>query len=79
MQNEYSFCGTIIQVEANLFFVEPDENEKIRQSADTIMVDKLQIDTNVKFAIEERVKIIYNGYIMATYPAQIKAIRYESI
>ncbi len=78
-QNEFSFCGTIIQVEENLFFVEPDKNEEIRKSADKIMVGKLQLDTNVKFEIGERVKITYDGYVMETYPAQIKAIRYEAI
>ncbi len=78
-QNEYSFCGTIVQVEENLFFVEPDEGEEIRKSADKIMVQKLQIDTNVKFEIGERVKITYDGDVMTSNPAQIKAIKYEAI
>lgn len=75
----YSFCGTIKQVEQNLFFVEPDEGEEIRKSADKIMVGKLKLDTNVKFEVGERVKIIYDGDVMETYPAQIKAISYESL
>ena len=78
-QNLYSFCGTITKVENNLFFVRPDENEEIRKSADLVMVGKLQIDTNVKFVIGERVKITYDGDIMETYPLQIKAIKYENI
>ncbi len=77
--NEYSFCGTITQVEENLFFVEPDEDEEIRKSADKIMVQKLKLDTNVKFEIGEKVKITYDGDVMDTYPAQIKAIKYESL
>lgn len=77
--NEYSFCGVIKQVEKNLFFVEPDEGEEIRKSADLIMVEKLQLDTNVKFEVGEKVKITYAGYVMETYPAQIKAINYETI
>lgn len=76
---EYSFCGTIKQVEQNLFFVEPDEGEEIRKSADKIMVEKLKLDTNVKFEVGERVKITYDGYVMETYPAQIEAISYESL
>ena len=44
---EYSFCGTITQVEKNLFFVEPDEGEEIRKSSDLIMIGKLKLDTNV--------------------------------
>ncbi len=76
---EYSFCGTITQVEQNLFFVEPDEGEEIRKSTDKIMVGKLKIDTNIKFEVGERVKIIYDGYVMETYPAQIEAISYESL
>ena len=76
---EYSFCGTIKQVEQNLFFVEPDEGEEIRKSADKIMVGKLKLDTNVKIEVGERVKITYDGYVMDTYPAQIEAISYESL
>ena len=76
---EYSFCGTIKQVEQNLFFVEPDESEEIRKSADKIMVGKLKLHTNVKFEVGERVKIIYDGDVMDTYPAQINAISYESL
>ena len=78
-QDLYSFCGTITQVENNLFFVKPDENEEIRKSADLVMVGKLQIDSNVKFEVGERVKITYDGDIMETYPLQIKAIKYERI
>ena len=78
-QNEYSFYGTIIQVEENLFFVEPDENEEIRKLSDLIMVEKLKIDTNVKYEIGEKVKIIYDGVVMETYPAQINATKYERI
>ncbi len=76
---EYSFCGVIKQVEQNLFFVEPDESEEIRKSADLIMVGKLKLDTNVKFEVGERVKITYDGDVMETYPVQIKAIKYENI
>ena len=78
-KNEFSFCGIITQVEENLFFVEPDENEEIRKSADLIMVEKLKIDTNVKYEVGERVKITYDGSVMETYPAQINAIRYERV
>ena len=77
--SEFSFCGTIIQVEANLFFVEPDENEEIRKSADKIMVGKSNLDSNVEFEVGKRVRITYDGYVMETYPAQITAIRCESI
>ena len=76
---KYSFCGTITQVEANLFFVEPDEGEKIRQSSDLIMVGKLKLDTNVKYEVGERIRIFYDGTVMETYPAQIKTTKYESI
>lgn len=78
-QKEFSFCGTITQVEKNLFFVKPDESEEISKSGDKIMVQKLKIDSDVKFEIGERVKITYDGDIMDTYPLQIKAIKYESI
>ena len=76
---EYSFCGTITQVEENLFFVEPDDGEEIRKSSNLIMVGKLKLDTNVKYEVGERIRIFYDGTVMETYPAQIKAIKYESI
>lgn len=75
----YTFCGVIKQVEENLFFVEPDNGEEIKKSADLIMVGKLQLDTNVKFVVGEKIKITYDGYVMETYPAQVKAIKYEII
>lgn len=78
-KNEYSFYGIITQVEENLFFVEPDKNEEIRKSTDLIMVEKLKIDTDVKYEIGEKVKIIYDGVVMTTYPVQINAIKYERI
>ena len=76
---EYSFCGTITQIEENLFFVEPDDGEEIRKSSNLIMVGKLKLDTNVKYEVGERIRIFYDGTVMETYPAQIKAIKYESI
>ena len=76
---EYSFCGTITQVEKNLFFVEPDEGEEIRKSSDLIMIGKLKLDTNVKDEVGKRIRIFYDGTVMETYPAQIKATKYESI
>lgn len=53
--------------------------KKIRQSSDLIMVGKLKLDTNVKYEVGERIRIFYDGTVMETYPAQIKAIKYESI
>lgn len=76
---EYSFSGTIKQVEQNLFFVEPDEGEEIRKSGDSVMIGKLKLDTNVKFEIGEHIRVIYDGDVMETYPLQIKAISYESL
>ena len=43
------------------------------------MVGKLKLDTNVKYEVGERIRIFYDGTVMETYPAQIKAIKYESI
>lgn len=75
----YSFCGVIKQIEENLFFVEPDEGEEIRKSADLIMVGKIKNDNNLSFEVGEKVKVTYDGYVMETYPAQIKAIKYEKV
>ena len=43
------------------------------------MVGKLKLDTNVKYEVGERIRIFYDGTVMETYPAQIKATKYESI
>lgn len=75
-----SFYGTIKKVEYNkCFFVEPDEGEEIRKSADLIEIGMLRLETNVKFEIGERIKVIYTGEVLETYPAQIYAISYESM
>ena len=76
---ECSFCGTITQVEENLFFVKPDDGEEIRKSSNLILVGKLKLDTNVKDEVGKRIRIFYDGTVMETYPAQIKATKYESI
>ena len=57
-KDEFSFNGTITQVEENLFFVVPDENEEIRKSSDLIMVGKLKIDTDT-----------CSGYTLSACPA----------
>lgn len=76
---EYSFLGKIKEVKENYFLVEPDEGEEIRKSADLISIGKLQMDTNVRFTVGEHVKISYDGYVMETYPAQIKVTNYEHL
>ena len=76
---EFSFCGIVTKVEENLFFVKPDANEEIARSADLVMVGKLKNDTDIKIEVGEKIRIIYDGMVMTTYPAQINAIRYEKV
>lgn len=75
----YSFCGTIKQVEENVFLVEPDEGEQIRKAGDTVMIGKLQLDTNVKFEVGEHIRVIYDGRVLETAPLQVNAISYEAL
>lgn len=76
---EYSFCGTITQVEQNLFFVEPDEGEEIRKTANLIKVGIIRLDTNVKFEVGEKIRVTYTGEVLDKYTAEVYAISYESL
>lgn len=79
MNEEFSFYGTITQIEENLFFVKPDVNEQIARSTDLVMVGKLKNNTDAKYEIGDRIKVIYDGMVMTTYPAQINVISYKKI
>ena len=64
--------ATVIEISGNSVLIEPLEGEPERASADRILVN---IDgfSDVGAEIGSTVDITYDGYIMETYPAQIRA------
>lgn len=70
------FYGTIIESKDNNIIVEPREGENIRKSADKISIG-LGEYSDVVYMVGTNVKITYDGTIMESYPAQVKAIKIE--
>lgn len=70
------FYGTIIEYKANNIIVEPREGENIRKSADKISIN-IGKDSDVVYMVGTNVKITYDGTIMESYPAQVKATKIE--
>ena len=58
--------------------VEPDENEPIRKSSDKISVILKEYDGNA-YDPGTKIKVTYDGQIMETYPARVKAIKIKEI
>ncbi len=71
-----TFNGKVIEANQNSIIVEPNAGEDIRKSADKISV-KLGKNNDEKYEVGSIVKIVYTGYIMETYPAQIEAVSIE--
>lgn len=71
-----SFYGKIIESNSNYIIVEPNEDEEIRTSADKIMIG-LEENNDAIYTVGTNVKITYDGYVMETYPAQIKTTNIE--
>lgn len=75
-QNEKSFLGKIIESNASYIVVEPNENEEIKRSADKISIGLGEYN-DALYMVGDNVKITYDGTIMESYPAQVKAIKIE--
>ncbi len=75
-KEEYYFYGKVIESNATSIIVEPNENEEIRKSADKISIGLGQYNDEL-YMIGTNVKIIYDGNIMESYPAQVKATKIE--
>lgn len=74
--DQYSFYGIVRESNLNYILVEPNEEEEERRSADLISIG-LGNNSDVIYPIGTNVKITYNGDIMESYPAQIKATNIE--
>lgn len=72
------FYGKVVESDLNHILVEPREGEEIRNSADKISIG-LGENNDATYEVGTNVKITYNGIIMETYPAQVKAIDIEGL
>ena len=75
-ENEYSFFGKIIESNEKRIIVEPNEDEEERKSTDKISIG-LGEDNDAIYMVGTNVKITYDGTIMDSYPAQVKATKIE--
>ncbi len=71
------FYGKVIETTANYIIVEPNEDEEERNSADKISVGLGEYN-DALYMVGTNVKITYDGSIMESYPAQIKATKIEA-
>ena len=71
------FYGKVIETTANYIIVEPNEDEEERNSADKISVGLGEYN-DALYMVGTNVKITYDGNIMESYPAQIKATKIET-
>ena len=81
MNNEQSeeghfFYGKVVESTASYIIVEPNENEEERKSADKISIG-LGENNDALYLVGTNVKITYDGNIMESYPAQVKATKIE--
>ena len=78
---QYQFVGTIIKVHDNSIIVEPEEGSIERKSSDkiSIRIDRPTNGTNDFYVVGNKVKVIYNGTMMESYPAQINVINIELV
>lgn len=77
----YSFTAIVMENNATSLLVQPDEGENELRSSDKIVVrvikDGAVLEDLSQFSIGSKVKIIYGGEIMESYPAQINAFKVE--
>lgn len=73
---ESYFYGKVIESTASYIIVEPNENEEERKSADKISVG-LGENNDALYMVGTIVKVTYDGTIMESYPAQVKATKIE--
>jgi len=75
-KEEDSFYGKVIESSQKYIIVEPNEGEEIRKSADKISVG-LGNNNDAIYKVGTNVKVIYTGYVMESYPAQVNAVNIE--
>lgn len=75
-EDEHFFYGKIIESTDNYIIVEPNEGEEVRKSADKISIPLVE-NNDEFYIVGTNVKITYDGTIMESYPAQVKATKIE--
>ena len=73
---EHYFYGKVIEANKEYVIVEPNENEEIRKSVDKISIG-LEKENYEDYSVGTNVKVIYEGSVIETYPAQLKNARIE--
>ena len=76
-ENTHSFFAKVIEFNEKSIMVEPLEGSKELKSSDKISIG-LGENNDAIYEVGTTVKITYNGTILETYPAQIKAINIEA-
>ena len=70
------FYGKVVESTASYIIVELNENEEERKSADKISIG-LGENNDALYTVGTNVKITYDGTILESYPAQVKATKIE--
>ena len=73
---EQSFFGKVVESNESYIIVEPNENEEIRKSSDKINIGLGEYN-DALYEVGTNVKITYEGPIMESYPAKVKATKIE--
>ena len=75
-EDEHSFYGKVVEADVSYIIVEPNEDEEERKSADKISIGLGEYN-DALYMVGTNVKITYDGTIMESYPAQVKATKIE--
>ena len=75
-QNEHSFFGKVTESTDSYIIVEPNEDEDILKSSNKISISLGEYN-DALYEVGTNVKITYDGTIMESYPAQVKATKIE--
>ena len=73
-----SFKAKVLEINADTVLVEPLEGEIVRYSSDRISFSKKDLE-QIGAVVGQVVEITYDGNIMESYPAQIKASKWEIV
>ena len=75
-KDEHYFYGKIIEATNEYIIVEPNKEEEVRKSSDKISIG-IEKYNDVVYMVGTNVKITYDGTIMESYPAKVKAKKIE--
>lgn len=73
---EYTFIGEIIEVHDNSIIVKPNAGTREIDSSDKYSIEDIGEEV---YQVGSKVKIYYDGNVLETYPAQIKASKVELV